>query len=137
MAGFFHKISERMQSPMLFEQFGERVRLSSAGESALDETKPHVRTLGIIRVTQSENGDGGKAVILRAECVLRVGFGERIGPPFTGWRVEDMTTTQTLAFRDQLFSIESMSPVEAGTRKVICTARRNEFTNRSTLNGRL
>ncbi len=139
MAGFFHNIAETMQSPMLFEQFGEDVRFSVPGESALDESLPGIETKAIVKVIQSINTDGGQAVILRAEVVLRVAYEAqyRTGPEFPGSHLRDLKTTQTVAIRGQVFAIESIGPISAGTRKIVCIARLGEVTSRSVLSGRL
>ena len=99
---------------MHFASFGEAVTLHTSAGGTLT-------TSGIIKVTeQAETGDNGIGVIVRAELVI---------PDKIDGEELLIQSPWTLEFRNQKFSIESLSPPVAGFIKLNAMAFIKELTS--------
>lgn len=120
-----------MQTPMQFAQMGEPVQIGVAdSDDAMSPKDSCNSTEGIIKVLSEEsNTRTGKKYIHRAEVLLKA------RTPHDSDPMKNLTSVQVLHFREQNFRIESIGPLEAGCRKVVCVSTKREFTNAATLSG--
>lgn len=110
----FQQMTAIHSTGMHFASFGEDVTLhTSAGES--------ISSTAIVKVTeQAESTDNGVGVIVRAELVI---------PDKVNGEELMIRSPWTLEFRNQKFSIESLSPPVAGFIKVNALALNREHTS--------
>lgn len=110
----FQQMTQTHSTGMHFASFGEDLTLyTSAGES--------ISSSAIVKVTeQAESTDDGVGVIVRAELVI---------PDKVNGEELIIRSPWTLEFRNQKFSIESLSPPVAGFIKVNALALNREHTS--------
>lgn len=110
----FHDMTAVHSTGMHFASFGETVTLHTSAGGMLT-------TSGIIKVTeQAESGDNGIGVIVRAELIIPDKIDDEELAIRSPWSLE---------FRNQKFSIESLSPPVGGFIKINAMALNRELTS--------